>query len=289
MLINANISNSIKFTLNLSTGAAKSSNASASKNSVSKNTSSNLGTSSASSNEIDALIKQKEKIKNAKQEFRTSAAETGLEDKDITTQLATYDEQIRIIDQKINEIKKREQEEKLNNDNEKIKEKQDKANDNNSRNSDKNNISESIENNDSNALMDNLIQNSSYLDKSKQINDIFNKTKSSKRILDSEIKTDEGRGVDCTKLREESAKLSDTIENIQDNLYDTLKKSVDSLTPNKSKKDVSNNDTNISSKAHSIEKSHLDDISEEKNKIQKYVDKLKENESKNENTLNYTV
>lgn len=285
MKINSNISNNPQLKLTLSsnqkTSAAKNSTAakSGAKNSVSA-----ANIKSSSKDQINSLMEQKEKIKNAKQEFRTSASQRGLTDKDIASQLATYDDQIRIIDQRISEIKKQDQENKQIEADDK-KDNQNNTKTNSDNDSKTNNPQTDSDNSKSDELMGDLVQYSSYLDTSKKINVSIKNIKHTKVILDSEIKNDEGRGVDCTKARKKSAELSDSIKNAQDQLNDALKK----LVPPSDLK----SDNKISPENHNSPSLNLQESDDKKKKssiqsmIEKYIDKSDENQSKN--TVTYTA
>ena len=135
--------------------------------------------------------------------------------------------------------------------------------------------------------MNRLIENSSYVNSSKQFKVSLKNITSEKRVLDKEIETDQSRGIDCTQSMKKSLELSKRINKTQFNLYKTIRKSNFSLeinqNTNASKKHI--NSKNSSDKTADKDIKNLD----YNDKINEYLNntKQKENEKSNNSTLNY--
>lgn len=236
--------------------------------------------------QIDFLTKEKKQIEEEKNKFKATAKEQNLDSSTISSRLKDFDKQITSINSQIEVLKTQKQEEitkKNTPDN-------DNSNPENNSSSSTSNVpskDETLSQTNSDKLMNRLIQNSSYVNFSKQFKASLTSITSEKRVLDKEIETDEGRGIDCTKAIQKSIKLSNRINKTQFNLYKTIKKSNFSLEVNQntntSKKYI--NSKNSSDKTTDKDIEYL----EYKDKINEYINNIKEKEDEksNNNALNY--
>ena len=106
------------------------------------------------------------------------------------------------------------------------------------------------------------------------MNSLRKSTEGAKRILDSDIKLDEGRLKDASKKREDSSKLGNKIDTLEAELYKNIERSL------KSSKDYyKSSEDSIDSNENNKDDSDNKEIFKIKNNIQRYVDNLKENET----------
>jgi hypothetical protein len=170
------------------------------------------------SDPIKALMEQKQKIADSKQKYLDGALKKNESEQSIKGKLAEYDKQISEIDKQMSELKLEEQKKHLGTE-EKNKEKEnDKV---------KNNLDESNSQGKSIAdkgseMINNLLNISNNMSLTKVVSALKVSESGEKRVLDGEIKLDEGRGIDPIGKKKRVAKIEDNIEKIEKTIEEKL-------------------------------------------------------------------
>jgi hypothetical protein len=162
------------------------------------------------------LLKQKENINKAKNDFKDNALKQNMDPKAMKDKLDEYDKQLQDIDKEINQIEMEEQKKALNN--EADEKKADDKTDNHTNSQNKNKNTESDNTTD---LMNVLVTSSENLNIIKQNKSINVGLKGEKKVLESNIELDASRG--SSKVdRDRLSKLDDTIKESQKNMFNSL-------------------------------------------------------------------
>lgn len=162
------------------------------------------------------LLKQKENINKAKNDFKDNAIKQNMDPKAMKDKLDEYDKQLQDIDKEINQIEMEEQKKALNN--EADEKKADDKTDNHTNSQNKNQNTGSDNTTD---LMNVLVTSSENLTIINQNKSINVGLKGEKNVLQSNIELDASRG--SSKVdRDRLSKLDDTIKESQKNMFNSL-------------------------------------------------------------------
>lgn len=226
------------------------------------------------------LMDQKEKIADARQKYLDNALSKNESPQSIKEKLAEYDKQISDIDKQINELKLEEQNKHIgNNDKDK---KNDKAkNDSKSTNSSGNSKADT-----SNEMMNNLISISNNMSQAKVLSDQKASEAGEIKILECEIKSDEGRNpVGNVRRRKQVTKLQDNIQKIEKDIGDKLNPNIsDNNLSNVVNKDEQNENSKEEKSAKGSDGSAKD--SKLLQTIKNYKDNLEDKTQTNGQKLN---
>lgn len=242
-----------------------------------------LGKKSKRNNILENLLKQKEHLMDNKNTIMERSLKKGEDPKSIKQKLETIDKQIEEIDKQLNEIKLEEQRKGIG-----VKDKN-KKNKNTKEKSNKN----SINNTKTDPAMDNLLNLSTGLTKTKALSSERNLMSGNAKVLDCEIKTDEKRGLDPVRKKKHLSEMKHRIEDITKKLSNHLK-DVNTKTIKNSQNNFSNDivkknkqikDENINLNQKTENKSLIEQQRVAQN-IKHYKDNMKNNTKDNCEKIN---
>jgi hypothetical protein len=197
-----------------------------------------LGGKPKKNNMLKNLMEQKTNLIDSKNEFMEKALKNGEDPRSIKKQLEGIDKQIEEIDKQINKIQLEEQRKAVGNEDKKKKLKSSKQK--------SNDISE----NDmkKKQVMESIVSLSGNLKKTKALSSQRNKMMGEARVLESEIKIDEGRRINPLQKKKQLAEIKVNVAKIGEKLGEQLKDSNNKIKNNikiKSENNsISRNETN---------------------------------------------
>lgn len=204
------------------------------KNSMPKN---NIGISSLGNSKknsiLENLMKQKENLTDSKNTLMEKASKNGNDPLSIKEKVEDINKQIQEIDKQINNLKLEDQRNALG--------VEDKSK--NTEKTKKKLNNESHESAQKDSSMDNILDLSGSLTKSKTLSRQRNTMTGNAKVLEGEIKADERRGINPVRKKDQLAEMKDKIENITKNLVHNLN-DVNTKTNNKTQSNTSNNAVN---------------------------------------------
>ncbi|WP_160693440.1 hypothetical protein [Clostridium sp. C2-6-12] len=210
---------------------------------------------------LQHLMEQKQNIFDSKQKYLENALAKNESADSIKNKMEEYDKQISDIDKQINELKLEEQKKSMGKDDqlkEKDKDKKTNKSDNNP-SGNKTQVNSEIENSDH--MMNHLVSLSNNISEAKNLSHMKTSASGEKRVLESEIKIDERRGLNPVRKRERAAKLGDNIKNIEKKIEENLDDSTasnETIIANKNQKLNSNNNATNADKSDSNKENSTD-------------------------------
>ncbi|MCT4594784.1 MAG: hypothetical protein N4A57_11025 [Anaeromicrobium sp.] len=170
-----------------------------------------LGGKKNKNNRLEKLMEQKTNLINNKSTFMEKALKRGEDPRTIKEKVKSMNEQIEKIDKEINKIQLEEQH--------KASGKEDKSK--------KSKKSEnSIKDEEKKSSMDSIISITSHMKKIENLSRHRTQMVGEKRVLKSEIKIDEGRGINPVNKRKRLEKLDDNIKNIAEKFGQELNEEI---------------------------------------------------------------
>jgi hypothetical protein len=178
------------------------------------NTNTMLGGKQNKNNLFEGLMKQKENLLESKNSIMEAGIKKGDDPKTIQQKIAEIDSQIKNIDAQINKLKIEEQQKALN------------TKDVYKNSDEKNKKTDSLDSKSevSQENLSDIIILSANLSQVKDLSSIKTSMSNEKRVLNSEIKIDESRGIDPKRKKERVLKLDDNLESLDESINDTIKK-----------------------------------------------------------------
>ncbi|WP_459481192.1 hypothetical protein [Clostridium saccharoperbutylacetonicum] len=231
------------------------------------------------------LLKQKENINKAKNDFKDNALKQNMDPKAMKDKLDEYDKQLQDIDKEISQIEMEEQKKALNNEADEKKADDKTDNQTNSQNKNQNTGSDNTTD-----LMNVLVTSSENLTIIKQNKSINVGLKGEKNVLQSNIELDASRG--SSKVdRDRLSKLDDTIKESQKNMFNSLhdiSKNTEKINGDNLKGD-DNIDSNSSKALEDFDAQNSDTDYDKNSLNSQYIKKYAENyeeKDKEGNTIN---
>lgn len=219
---------------------------------------------------LENLMKQKEKLTESKTNLIEKSLEKGNDPLSTKEKLETIDKQIEEIDKQINNLKLEEQRKALGTEDKDKKSKDSKQKLNSDSNTD----------GQKDSSMDSILDISGNLTKAKALSSQRNKMEGSSNVLDNEIKTDEKRGINPVRKKEQLSKIKDKIEDITEKLGKHLKD-----VNNESSKNAESKDASSSVNSENRDKLLIKQQQAEIN-IKHYIDNQKDKAEDNSEKLN---
>lgn len=219
---------------------------------------------------LENLMKQKEKLTESKTNLIEKSLEKGNDPLSTKEKLETIDKQIEEIDKQINNLKLEEQRKTLGTEDKDKKSKDSKQKPNSDSNTD----------GQKDSSMDSILDISGNLTKAKALSSQRNKMEGSSNVLDNEIKTDEKRGINPVRKKEQLSKIKDKIEDITEKLGKHLKD-----LNNESSKNAESKDASSSVNSENRDKLLIKQQQAEIN-IKHYIDNQKDKAEDNSEKLN---
>lgn len=219
---------------------------------------------------LENLMKQKEKLTESKTNLIEKSLEKGNDPLSTKEKLETIDKQIEEIDKQINNLKLEEQRKTLGTEDKDKKSKDSKQKPNSDSNTD----------GQKDSSMDSILDISGNLTKAKALSSQRNKMEGSSNVLDNEIKTDEKRGINPVRKKEQLSKIKDKIEDITEKLGKHLKD-----VNNESSKNAESKDASSSVNSENRDKLLIKQQQAEIN-IKHYIDNQKDKAEDNSEKLN---
>lgn len=219
---------------------------------------------------LENLMKQKEKLTESKTNLIEKSLEKGNDPLSTKEKLETIDKQIEEIDKQINNLKLEEQRKALGTEDKDKKSKDSKQKPNSDSNTD----------GQKDSSMDSILDISGNLTKAKALSSQRNKMEGSSNVLDNEIKTDEKRGINPVRKKEQLSKIKDKIEDITEKLGKHLKD-----VNNESSKNAESKDASSSVNSENRDKLLIKQQQAEIN-IKHYIDNQKDKAEDNSEKLN---
>lgn len=219
---------------------------------------------------LENLMKQKEKLTESKTNLIEKSLEKGNDPLSTKEKLETIDKQIEEIDKQINNLKLEEQRKTLGTEDKDKKSKDSKQKLNSDSNTD----------GQKDSSMDSILDISGNLTKAKALSSQRNKMEGSSNVLDNEIKTDEKRGINPVRKKEQLSKIKDKIEDITEKLGKHLKD-----LNNESSKNAESKDASSSVNSENRDKLLIKQQQAEIN-IKHYIDNQKDKAEDNSEKLN---
>lgn len=180
---------------------------------MSKNKSINSGIQLKKNSLLESLINQKEKLMESKQTILDKSAKRNTDPASIKEKLEEIDKQMEEIDKQISKLQLEEQQKKIGTKNKEGK----KENLQNTYDEDSSN------NNLSDSSMENLLESSTMLRKTKLLSRQRKEVSSRIKVLNGEIRADEKRGINPTDKKEAATKLQNNMEAIEEKFGEALK------------------------------------------------------------------
>lgn len=219
---------------------------------------------------LENLMKQKEKLTESKTNLIEKSLEKGNDPLSTKEKLETIDKQIEEIDKQINNLKLEEHRKALGTEDKDKKSKDSKQKPNSDSNTD----------GQKDSSMDSILDISGNLTKAKALSSQRNKMEGSSNVLDNEIKTDEKRGINPVRKKEQLSKIKDKIEDITEKLGKHLKD-----VNNESSKNAESKDASSSVNSENRDKLLIKQQQAEIN-IKHYIDNQKDKAEDNSEKLN---